>query len=75
MAMPVVKVKARTIATNIFFIDDLPLFSGITKRHHAEHSDVVLKGEYLLLGLSFHSGAANDQRMSNLQSPSAGAST
>jgi hypothetical protein len=24
MAMPVVKVKARTMARNIFFIDDLP---------------------------------------------------
>jgi hypothetical protein len=27
----------------------IPLFSGISKRHHAEHSDVVLKGEYLML--------------------------
>jgi hypothetical protein len=48
MAMPVVKVKARIMATNIFFIDDLPPFRGISKRHHAEHSDVVLKGEYLV---------------------------
>jgi hypothetical protein len=47
MAMPVVKVKARIMATNIFFID-LPPFRGISKRHHAEHSDVVLKGEYLV---------------------------
>jgi hypothetical protein len=26
-------------------------FGGLSKRYHAEHSDIILKGEYLLLGV------------------------
>jgi hypothetical protein len=44
IAMPVVKVKARTIATNIFFIDDDPPCSA------GYRNDIMLKISILLLG-------------------------
>jgi hypothetical protein len=48
-AMPVVRAKARAIATNIFVME-IPRApeQSLSKRHHVEHPDVVLKGDYLL---------------------------